>query len=226
MTFSEGWEQLYKLGAHHSQYPWSDMVSLVMRYANPKQYDHKPRVLELGPGVGANVAFFLENGFEYYGIEGSETATNYMIERFGKSIKVETGDFTKSIPYDNETFDLIVDRAATTHNTVEGITNVIEKASALLVSKGLFIAVDWFSTRHPLFLSEDGTEIEPNTKTRFTTGTFKDVGIVHFFSENEIVSFFRKDFVLMHMEHKTYETLIPDRTSGVASYNIVARKIS
>lgn len=222
MTFSKEWEEQFKSGGHFSLYPWSDLVTLVMRHANPKNYNHRPRALELGPGVGANISFFLDKGFDYHAVEGSETAVKHIRERYGDSVKVEVGDFTKSIPFEAGTFDLVADRGAITHNDTEGIKGAISLADQMLVSKGIFIVVDWFSTRHPLF--QYGTELEPGTKTEIPYGTLKDVGKVHFFTEDELGSLFSKDFDILYLAHKTYETLMPDRESGVAFYNLVARK--
>ena len=44
MSFSPEWEQTYKNNAHLSIWPWSDLVSFVMRYARPT--GPKFRVLE------------------------------------------------------------------------------------------------------------------------------------------------------------------------------------
>ncbi len=221
MTFSKEWEAQFAAGSHFSQYPWSDLVALVMRHANPKKYDHKVKVLELGPGVGANIQFFLDKGFEYHAIEGSETAVKYMKNKFGDNIEVIAGDFTSLIPYEESTFDIIIDRGAITCNRMYGVKRVIEKSASILKSGGMYIGIDWYSTIHPF--SKYGVEVEPNTRIDIPIGTFKNTGTVHFFTEDELRSLFYKDFYIMYLEHKTYSTIIPNRESGWASYNIVAK---
>ena len=71
MTFSLEWDERYSSNTQMSIWPWSDLVSYVIRYAKPAR--KQIRVLELGCGAGANIPFFLAQGFKYYGIEGSNT---------------------------------------------------------------------------------------------------------------------------------------------------------
>ena len=51
------------------QWPWSDVISYVMRYARPTGADDT--VLEVGCGTGANIPFFKKAGCRYFGIDGS-----------------------------------------------------------------------------------------------------------------------------------------------------------
>ena len=79
MVISSEWDERYKDNTHMSIWPWSDLVSYVMRYAKSKK---KISVLELGCGAGANIPFFLALGYEYYGIEGSSTIISKLKKRF------------------------------------------------------------------------------------------------------------------------------------------------
>ncbi|MGN5030804.1 hypothetical protein ACTFBV_20625 [Aeromonas rivipollensis] len=56
MAFSNEWDEQYKNNHHMSIWPWSDLVSSIYRYANPK--NGYKRVLELGCGAGANIPLF------------------------------------------------------------------------------------------------------------------------------------------------------------------------
>ncbi len=69
MGFSNEWDSIYADGQQKSIWPWSDLVSFVMRYARPKGPTY--RVLELGCGAGANVPFFRYLNVEYCAIDGS-----------------------------------------------------------------------------------------------------------------------------------------------------------
>ena len=51
--FSIEWDQRYKENLQMSIWPWSDLVSAVMRLRLPAS----TRVLELGCGAGANIPF-------------------------------------------------------------------------------------------------------------------------------------------------------------------------
>lgn len=108
MAFSQEWEERYQETTHMSVWPWSDLVSMVMRHARPDKPDYK--VLELGCGAGANIPFFQWLGVDYYAVEGSSTIVKMLEEKFPWTReKIIMGDFTKEIPF-TFGFDLIVDR--------------------------------------------------------------------------------------------------------------------
>lgn len=58
MSFDANWERLYGDQAQMSKWPWSDLVTYVMRYSDVRKPNF--RVLELGCGSGANIPFFHE----------------------------------------------------------------------------------------------------------------------------------------------------------------------
>ncbi|WP_446012100.1 class I SAM-dependent methyltransferase [Candidatus Electrothrix sp.] len=124
MSFSSEWENSYQANTHMSLWPWSDLISFVMRYSKPRPKSF--RVLELGCGAGANIPFFLSQNVAYYAIEGSRTIVENIVRRYPMlEDNIIIGDFTTEFPLSLGKFDLIVDRAALTHNTTSAIQNTI-----------------------------------------------------------------------------------------------------
>jgi hypothetical protein len=222
MNFSNEWEQAYASGRAGSVWPWSDLVSFVMRYARPSKTPF--RVLELGSAVGANIPFFESLGVEYYGIEGSESAVKLLHEKFpALAERIVAGDFTQDIPFDIE-FDLIVDRASLTHNSTTAIESCISLVEKYLVPAGFFIGIDWFSTMHSDFALGTSAD-DANTKSDIQTGQFKDIGKTHFSDKEHLLSLF-KAFSLVSLEHKVVTKEIPHDDQVFASWNFVAQKNS
>ncbi len=125
MAFSNEWDSLYQRGEQNSVWPWSDLVSYVMRYSCPPVGEEPFRVVELGCGAGANIPFFISLGVEYFGIEGSSAVVDRLQKRYpAMQDRIITGDFTLKIPFDGE-FDLIVDRSSLTHNTTADIVHCL-----------------------------------------------------------------------------------------------------
>ena len=222
MSFSIEWDHCYRDRKQLSIWPWTDLVSHVMRYAKPGSANH--RVLELGCGAGANIPFFEWLGVEYFAIEGSSTIVYQLHERFPHlQEKIVAGDFTKVIPFAGP-FDLVVDRSSLTHNKTADIKKALSLVGSRLKLGGKFIGIDWFSTEHADFHLGEMAE-DPFTKRNIPSGQFADVGTVHFSSRPHLEELFT-EFVLETLDHKTIRHDVPqDRDHQVyASWNFVAKK--
>jgi SAM-dependent methyltransferase len=93
----KNWEKIYLDNKHLSIWPWSDVVSYVTRYCKPKKNFNK--ILELGCGAGANIPFFLENNYNYFGIDGSKTIISKLKKKYFKiRNNFFRGDITSKIP--------------------------------------------------------------------------------------------------------------------------------
>ena len=188
MAFLSEWNQRYNENTHLSVWPWSDLVSYVMRYAYSKKKEF--RVLELGFGAGANIPFFLSLGYNYYGIDGSAIIVNKLKKKFPHIKKnLIIGDFTNHIPF-KEKFDLIVDRSALTHNTTEEIRQCLELVYEKMKPDAKYIGIDWFSTMHSDYLT--ATKVDNYTKRNYTNGQFANVGNVHFSNKSHLLDLFKK----------------------------------
>jgi SAM-dependent methyltransferase len=223
MAFSAQWETAYRLGAQNSTWPWSDLISYVMRYARTD--GARCRVLELGFGAGANVPFFLAIGAEYYGTEGSPTAVERARERFGtaENFHVACCDFTQSVPFEGP-FDLVVDRSSLTHNGTRAIRKCLELVNRRMRSGGKFIGIDWFSTANADF--PNGTELEDHyTRAQFPSGQFRDIGTVHFSDAAHLRQLLSEaGFQLQRLEHKQSDIVTPSGEGRMAWWHFLAEK--
>lgn len=220
MSFSTEWDKLYSENNHMSIWPWSDLVSYVMRYSKPKRNNF--RVLELGCGAGANISFFKSLGADYYAIEGSPTITEKLKKQYPEyASNLVCGDFTKELPFDGE-FDLIIDRASITHNDTIAIKRTLNLVNKKLKNEGKFIGIDWFSTVYSEYKNGEQAE-DVNTRKNFSTGSFANTGRVHFSDEMHLKKLF-SDFIIERLEHKTIDHTIPKDDLVFASWNLVAVK--
>jgi len=220
MGFSSQWNDTYLQSKHLSIWPWSDLVSYVMRYC--KQLDSNSMVLEVGCGPGANIPFFKHLGVRYYALEASQAIVNRVVEMYPEyTDHIVVTDFTKDIPI-NELFDLVVDRASITHNKIVDIQQCIELIYDKLKPGGRFIGIDWFSTIHSHYES-GGIPVDDYTRTGFTEGQFTNLGNVHFSDKEHIRDLFQH-FEITHMEHKINHQEVPDTGHTFASWNFVAVK--
>jgi SAM-dependent methyltransferase len=221
VTFSPEWDHAFRANTHISVWPWSDLVSHVYRYAPPAAGFQ--RVLELGCGVGANISLFHKLNVDYHAIEGSETAVARLHDAYPDlADRILVGDFTQEIPF-HAPFDLVVDRAAVTHNTTEAICRVLAIVFQLLRSGGKLIGIDWFSANH--HDATEGVAIDSHTRTGIAVGPFAGVGAVHFSDQNHIVNLTTSaGFDIERLEHKQYDLIIPKGSYRLAAWNLVAVK--
>jgi SAM-dependent methyltransferase len=221
-SFDESWEtRMYGEGKQLNRYPYGDLVSRVLRLYSGK----KIRVLELGSGAGANLAFFAKEGFETYGIEGSATAVRHA-RRFldAQSLEAEIvhGDFT-SLPYRSGYFDLIVDRESVCHNRWAAILAVRDEVRRCLKPGGRFLAFS-FSRAHGAIKSAGGQRIEPGTYSDFKRSAFADAGTTHFFTEREMRAGYFKGFKLEYLHHQRCDSLRPGKRNEYAEFVALGRK--
>ncbi len=219
MNFSAEWDQRYRESTHQAIWPWSDLVSLVHRHCRPQPGSI---VLELGCGAGANVPFFRALGVEYFGIDGSETAIERLRKRFPDlASHFAVADFTRDRPFAGP-FDLVVDRAALTHNCATAIRSALQLTWDLLKPGSCFIGVDWFSTGFSEFRRGDPGE-DAFTRTNFVDGPFAGTGRVHFSDLAHVRDLFGR-FELLHVEEKSVCTRVPEDGARFAAWNLVARR--
>jgi SAM-dependent methyltransferase len=221
MGFSSEWEKRYAESTHLSVWPWSDIVSLVHRHCKPI-IAGGGRVYELGCGAGANIPLFLSLGLDYYAIEGSATIVDQLHKRYPElSSNILVGDFTLDAPFVGS-FDLVIDRAALTHNSSKSIQRAIESVFHSLKPGGLFIGSDWFSINHAAFPGGDSADDE-YTRDNYLNGQFAGVGAVHFSDEQHLRDLFH-EFTVLFLEEKLTKRHEPADQHQFASWNIVARR--
>ena len=218
------WEATYSSGKHANSWPWSDLISLYIRYSKSLELnDSYPKVLELGSGTGNNYPFWRSLGAEYFGIEFSASAVAICIDRFPElRNKLQTGDFL-TLKSASECFDVICDRASVTHCSNLSVQKVILNSLNSLKRGGLYLGIDWFSKNHSDYFAPS-THVDANTRSDFMNGQFVGIGQVHFANRNELLGIF-KDFEILELSEKIVTSQYSDRDSHqFASWNIVARK--
>jgi SAM-dependent methyltransferase len=143
------WEKdVYSIGRQLNRYPFDAVVAFVWRYRPPKPVA-ETRLLELGCGAGNNLWFAAREGFAVAGIDISQTAIDYARRRFAEDGLVgdfRVGEFT-SLPFDDESFDLAIDRGAITCVSLEQGRRAVSEIWRVLKPGGRFF-FNPFSDRH------------------------------------------------------------------------------
>ena len=212
------WDKIYQRSEQISVWPWSDLVSIVMRHARPTTNDFK--VIELGCGAGANIPFFLSLGVEYYSVEASEVIVSRLHKTYPElKNRIIVGDFTETLP--SGEFDLIFDRGSLTCNTTNAIKKCLQLCHDQLKPDGKYIGVDWYSTKCSFF--SQGEVEDEWTRVNFRGDSIVDQIRLHFSNKEHLLDLF-ENFVFQHLEHKTVESELNSDQPVIASWNFVSTK--
>lgn len=211
MAFSTEWEKIYKNNEQISVWPWSNCVSLCHRYG--KMHEGM-KVLELGCGAGANIPFFVQQKVVYYAVDGSATMAENLQKKFVCcDVHIAQVDFTNDFHW-TEAFDLIIDRAAVTHNSTADIEQVLVKLRSALAPGGRFIGMDWFSTQDGAFQKDIADQIDSYTRI-FKEGRFSGMGKVHFADKEHLQRLFH-GFRFLYLAEKVDFVHLPKKMTRAA----------
>ena len=208
------WDKIYKSGKHFSVWPWTDLITLVQKFAKLKK---NSKVLELGCGVGANIPFFLSKKCDYHGIEQSSFACKYINKKFknlGK--KIIKGDAAHNIPFEFK-FDLIVDRGCSTHLEQSKFVKLLDCTYNSLKKRGIFILTDLYSKKTTLYKDYK----KKSNFIKFKHAKYKNLGL-SFYNKDQILRLF-KNFKILDLEEKI-EIKKNKKEKIISTWKIVALK--
>lgn len=199
-SFDSVWESRYKDNPRYrNHYPWSAVVSFV--YINrPKNKEAKDiRILEVGCGNGNNLWFAAREGFNVSGIDGSQTAIAYAkawFAREGLAGDFRVGDFT-SLPFEDNYFDIVIDRSALTFCGKPAIDNAIKEIWRVLCPEGKFL----FNPMSDRCSSFDGVPDQDGCYRKVRYGTIVPGAQIKFYSIREIRELFQGSWVVNQILH-------------------------
>ncbi len=162
--WNEGWDTLFEK-QEWGKFPELEVVRFVMRqFGEIKRSDCQ--LLEIGCGPGANLIFMASEGFDTYGIDGSEVAIRQANHRLAeKSLKADlkVGDVTR-LPYNNESFDAVIDCQCLYANDLTSTRRSLNEIERVLKPGGQLLSITFATGTYGDGLGERLVG-EPNTYT-------------------------------------------------------------
>jgi len=224
VRFDYTWErEIYGKRQQLNRYPFDSVVSFVFRNAPEVGPNENVRILEVGCGAGNNLWFAAREGFRVTGIDASFSAIEYAKSRFareGLEGDFYVGEFS-DLPFAEEAFDLVIDRAALTHTGFSVAELAVEEIHRVLKMGGRFF-FNAFGVKHTSCTSG---HCGPNgVICDVQEGTLMGVGQVCFYSRRDLERLFRTGWRLLSVQsHESIETLLPKNTVQ-AEWRVIAEK--
>jgi len=214
------WDELRSKGEHLTKYPYSSVISFVFRYSPKDRPRNLVKVLDLGCGIGNHLWFLAREGFDAYGVDFSEVSINKareLLREFGVTAKLALCDFTKELPYDNQFFDLVIDRGSITCVSFSDAERVVSEVYRVLKNGGYFLFTP-YSKRHGMY-KEIGEED-------------KGFGMVVYNGYRLGLCFYGEEDILKLLDNSMWdicemsEAISSDKIKGkvVASWTVIAKK--
>ena len=148
-------------------YPNTELLSFLGSYGfmgNPEGNRDK-KVLEVGCGSGANLWMLAKEGFNTYGMDGSEEAVKladkHLREKWNVEAKLSTG-FFHELPYKSEMFDIVVDVVSLQCLDLEMSRRALQEVARVLVVGGRFYSYR-LSDRSAMYMNSGGQFVDSAT---------------------------------------------------------------
>ena len=221
--FSEFWKQEYSQ-KNPVIYPYDSVVTFVFRNYPKNKARKDVKILEVGCGGGNNLWFAAREGFNVTGLDCSEQAITFAKERFQKEgLKGDfrIGSFT-DLPFMDEQFDLVIDRAAITCIGGKYSQIAIKEIKRVLTPQGFFF-FNPYSERHSSFLS--GELDSDGTKSDMTVGSIKGVDGIYFYNRKEINAIFSEStWQIKNCTHVEWQDLTLPHYTTHAEWRVTVQK--
>ena len=189
--WDKGWDKIFSSN-EWGKYPGEELIRFIARnyYSVPDR--NRINILEVGCGTGANLWYLAREGFNVFGIDGSQIAVKEALAYLkdnGLTAKIEQGDAMK-LPYPDGFFDSVIDVECIYANSLKDTKVILSEIYRVLKPSGTI-----FSKTFATGMSGEstGTRLidEFNTFITMPDGPLRaDYGIIRLTSEDEILKIY------------------------------------
>lgn len=142
-TWNPVWESIFS-SRSWGKYPSESIIRSTMQRFGKTPDRSQIKVLDLGCGPGANAWFLAREGFGVCAIDGSPSAIRQLQARLtadGLNADLRIGDFTSRLPWDDCSFDFIIDNVSVCANPLRAMRLCLSEVRRLLKPGGHFVSL-------------------------------------------------------------------------------------
>ena len=166
------------------RYPNVSLIGFLGQFEKSKRESIK--VLEVGCGTGANLWMIAKEGFQGYGVDGSEYAIQFaqkaLQDVWDVEANIQIADFS-ALPFADGFFDIVVDVLSLEHVSIEETSVCLREFSRVLKNQGHFFSYR-LGDRSSIFLNTPESKLDHQTIANVSTPgrPFHNNGKISFWS--------------------------------------------
>lgn len=200
MSWDPVWEKIFQQRDTWGNYPPVELVRFIAQNYYRISDRKLVRILEIGCGPGAGPSWFIaREGFSFTGIDGSATAIEKARQRFAAEAlpgEFRVG-FLDDLPWDDETFDCIVDVACLQCNDEAATKGIIGEIRRLLKPEGHHFSL---TAKAGSWGDGTGERIDKTSFSKVTEGPFRGMGVTRFATRESLEKLYA-DFSALTIEY-------------------------
>jgi len=221
MSWDPVWEKIFRQRDSWGMYPPEELIRFIAQHYFRVPDRKQVRVLEVGCGPGGGPSWFIaREGFSFVGIDGSETAIEKARQRF-KAEKLP-GEFhvgfLEDLPWDDGTFDCIVDVACLQCNDEAATKRIVGEIRRLLKPNGQHFSL---TAKAGSWGDGTGDRIDKTSCRNVTEGPFSGMGVVRFATCESLEELYA-DFSFLTLEYSLRS--IENGTQELGNWVVCCRK--
>lgn len=215
------WEEIFKNRSSWGYYPPEELIRFIAKYYYDKIDRKSVKILEVGCGPGGGPSWYIaREGFSFYGIDGSSTAIEKAKKRFQEE-KI-SGQFTvgniADLPWENETFDCVIDIACLQHNSEQETMKIIKEIYRVLKKEGRHFSL---ATKKGCWGDGKGEKLDNTSFKEILEGPFAHMGVVRFATQESLKNLY-KDFSKFNLEYSIRS--VNQQKNEISNYIIDCQK--
>ena len=142
MSINKSWDPVWEKVFQEQEwgkYPSESLIRFIARNFYKKDRQNT-KILEVGCGTGANIWYLSREGFDTYGIDGSNTGILLATKRLeNENLKAHLStDDILALPYENDFFDCVIDVECLYANNYKNSSKILLDIKRVLKKGGLF----------------------------------------------------------------------------------------
>ncbi len=213
------WEEVF-IQQEWGKYPGESLIRFIARnYYKLNRPDVK--ILEIGCGAGANIWYMSREGFDVYGIDGSETAigkASQLLVDENLSAKLTVGDIIQ-LPYADGFFDAVVDVECICCNSINDSKKILSEVTRILKPSGQFYSRT-FSEK--MYVGKQNFRISALEYNNISDGPLAGKGFVRLMDNESIDILYGSQFKILSIDRS--DITVSNGEVAISEWIIVSQK--